>query len=167
MFRICAFFYIWGYFIGHQVILPPSVAFYHFVFPFLFLLARSPIIKKILSLNLPVMPPTPPCHMVHTALLQYLPPTRYPYPGTRLINTLHQSTIRLSSMCRQAWHQTLYVLWPGHVEKMIWLSGDSQASGGGQLTSNLMCVMITTEAITKPYQSLPYPMLTMRNRLVD
>ena len=42
-YKILLFFLIWGYFIGHPVILPPSVAFYHFVFPFLFLLNRSPV----------------------------------------------------------------------------------------------------------------------------
>ena len=45
-YRVCAFFLIWGYFISHRPILPPSVAFYHFNFPFLFLLAWSPTKKS-------------------------------------------------------------------------------------------------------------------------
>ncbi len=39
---------------------------------------------------------------------------------------------------------------------------NSQASGGGQLTSTLLCVMITTEAFTNPYHSLPWT-LTLPN----
>ena len=138
-----------------------------FCFIIFILLAWSPIIKKILSLNLPVMPPTPPCHMA--LLLSYS--TYHPY-ATRLLT--HAWSIRYINRL-YAYHLcvslglTSYSLCAmvtpcGEDDVTIW---DSQASGGGQLTSNLMCVMITTEAITNPYHSLPYPVLTMRNRLVD
>ena len=45
-----------------------------------------------------------------------------------------------------------YVLWSHLVEKMIRLSGDSQASGGGQMTFKRLCRSEALPILTIPYR---------------